>query len=234
VAFDVTGVWEAWIYIITGQRVKLSESHLFFCGGGLCNYGSTPEGLLNQALKGVCLESCLPYSQNVQNGNNEKCGLGICANWWLEAKKLTKWEAVSDPTQILALLDSGPLVATFEVPQSFLNYTGGVYNRLANDPIVGRHGIGAFGYFWDCFKIIRNSWGSGWGQNCVINGVARPGWCMIDQGILDAVMYQITPDGPVPEPGPTPSPCKWGNRFVNIINKILEKSGHQGRLLYYK
>jgi hypothetical protein len=233
VAFDITGVWEAILNIVSGEVVKLSESHLFFCGGGRCAYGSTVENLLNRALQGVCLESCLPYSQNVQNGNNESCGQGICANWWLQAKKLKGWQAVSDPTQILVLLDSGPLVATMEVPQSFLNYTGGVYSRLVNDPIIGRHGIGAFGYFWDCFKIIRNSWGLGWGQNCIINGVARPGWCMIAPSGLDGVMYQITPDGPVPEPGPTPSPCKLGNRFVNIVNKILEKSGHQGRI-YYK
>jgi len=232
VSFAATGVWEALINIISGQLVKLSESHLFFCGGGTCGGGSSVEWLLNQALKGVCLESCLPYSQNVQNGENESCAYGICANWWLEAKKLAAWAAISDPSQILVLLDSGPLVATFAVPQSFLNYTGGIYNRLANDPIIGGHGIGVFGYNNSSFKIIRNSWGTGWGQNCVINGVTRPGWCMIKPGVLDSVMYQITPDGPVPEPGPTPAPCAKANRAVKIANWILEKTGHSGRLHY--
>lgn len=236
VAFDITGVWESAIAIAANDiaaLVKLSESHLFFCGGGTCGMGSMVEDLLNQALKGVCLESCLPYSQNVQNGNDESCGQGICANWWLEAKKLKAWEAINDPTQILVLLDSGPLVATFQVPQSFLNYQSGIYTRLANDPIVGGHGIGAFGYSGQSFKIIRNSWSTGWGQNCVINGVARPGWCMIDPSLLDSTMYQITPDGPVPEPSPTPSPCKVASITLKIPNWILEKTGHQGRL-YYK
>jgi hypothetical protein len=233
VAFDETGVWEALIKIATGEDVKLSESYLFFCGGGRCAYGSTVENLLNCALKGVPLEACLPYSQNVQDGNDEACGFGICENWWREARKLKSWKAISDPTQILVALDSGPLVATMEVPQSFLNYTGGIYNRLSNDPIIGRHGIGCFGYLSTCFKIIRNSWGLGWGQSCVINGVARPGWCTLDPSLLDGMMYQITPDGPVPEPAPTPSPCKLANITLKIPNWILEKTGHQGHL-YYK
>jgi len=191
-----------------------------------------PENLLNQALKGVCLESCLPYSQNVQDGNDEYCQQGICENWWRDAKKLKAWETVSDPTQILILLDSGPLVATMQVPQSFVNYTGGTYNRLVNDPIIGRHGIGAFGYYLSCYKIIRNSWGSEWGQNCVINGVARPGWCMIEPNLLDTVMYQLTLDGAVPEPGPTPSPCLIGTGFARLVNFFLALTGHKGRLYY--
>lgn len=233
VAFDITGVWEALINIAKGKLIKLSESHLFFCGGGSCGYGSMVTSLLNRAYKGVCLESCLPYDQNVQNGGNESCGQGICANWWLTAEKITNWHATSDPNEILLLLDSGPLVATFEVPQSFLNYTGGIYNRLANDPIVGGHGVGIFGYLCTYYKIIRNSWGTGWGQNCVINGVARPGWCMIEPSLLDPAMYQITPDGPVPEPSPTPPPCGTAKLALKIPNWILEKTGHQGRL-YYK
>jgi hypothetical protein len=230
VAFDETGVWEALIKIATGEDVKLSESYLFFCGGGRCAFGSTVESLLNCALKGVPLESCLPYSENVQKGNDESCGQGICADWWLQARKLTAWKVLTDPTEILVALDSGPLVATMEVPQSFFNYTGGIYSRLPNDPIVGRHGIGAFGYFWDCYKIIRNSWGLGWGQNCEINGVARPGWCMIDPNLLDAAMYQLTPDGPVPEPAP--SPCKWANWTLKLPNWVLKKTGHQGQIYY--
>jgi hypothetical protein len=232
VAFDITGVWEALINIASGQLLKLSESHLFFCGGGSCGYGSTVSGLLNQARKGVCLESCLPYDQNVQNGNNEICGQGICSNWWLDAQKIKDWHATSDPIEILLLLDSGPLVATFAVPQSFLNYTGGIYSRLANDPIIGHHGVGIFGYLGSCYKLLRNSWGLGWAQNCVINGVARPGWCMIDPSLLDATMYQITPDGPVPEPSPSPSPCKVANKTLKVPNWILKKTGHQGRLYY--
>lgn len=200
VPFDATGVWEALINIATGELVKLSEAHLFFCAGGYCQIGSVVEDVLNQALKGVCLESCLPYDQDIYNGNNKRCGQGICSNWWLQAKKLASWNAIKDPNQILVLLDSGPLVATFKVPQSFLNYTGGVYTRLDNDPIVGGHGMGVFGYYLNCYKILRNSWSTGWGQDCVIDGVARPGWCMIDSNLLDPVMYQLIPDGPVSEP----------------------------------
>jgi hypothetical protein len=188
--------------------IKLSESHMFSCTPeASCANGSSPDNAIIAAQNGVCLEADWPYQDH-----DQVCGSGFLkADWYLRAKRLAGQTVITDPTQQLVLLDSGPLVATFQVPQSFFNYMGGIYDRLANDPLVGGHGVGAFGYNTitpPTYKIMRNSWGTGWGPNCVINGVKRPGWFMIDPGLLDTTMYQLNlSNEPVPAPvNPQPIP----------------------------
>jgi len=154
----------------------------------------------------VALEVDCPYVDH-----DQPCGASLAPDWWMRGKLVPGEFAISDPTQILALLDAGPLAATFQVPQSFMNYTGGIYTSLGpQDPIVGGHGVGEFGYAItpQQFRIMRNQWGTGWGQNCVINGIARPGWFMIDPALLDATRYQLLlSNQPVPAPpGPQPNP----------------------------
>ena len=189
---------------------KLSEGHLFFCDPlASCENGSSPDDIITQALKGVALLADCPYVDS-----DQACGTGLAPDWWKRGYMLSGQNAISDPTQILLLLDVEALAATFQVPQSFLNYIAGIYTRLANDPIVGGHGVADYGYARPpivplAFNIMRNQWDITWGQNCVINGVARPGWFMIDPTLLDPVMYQlILSDQPIPQPGPNPTPNK--------------------------
>ena len=238
-AYGSLGVGESAIRIKENNPsdpIKLSEAHVFFCSGGTCDGGNTVEAVLNRFMQGVCTEDCLPTKVV-----DQACSAGICANWWLNAKKLAAWNSITDPTEIKALLDTVPLVATMAVHQSFFNYAGGTYKNLGpQDPIVGYHCIGGFGYS-DALvaKYLRNSWGIVWGQNCVINGIPRPGYCVIDAGELDAEMYELIPDGPVPAPGPaptppgpTPSPCKWGNGIANFLNLLARAAGRKGRFFY--
>lgn len=207
-SFGSVGVAEA-CFRIKGKSgkapFKLSEAHLFFCSGGTCNGGNTVEAVLNQFMKGVCIEKCLPYKPQDQS-----CEAGICKNWWLNAKKLASWNDVTDPTEIKALLDTVPLNAAMAVHQSFFNYAGGIYKNLGpQDPVVGYHDIGCFGYSdAQGVHIIRNSWGTGWGHKCNINKVARPGYCLIAYGELDPEMQELIPDGTVPAPPPPPKPPK--------------------------
>jgi C1A family cysteine protease len=204
-AFGNTGVWETKLRIAAKNPnldCKLSEAHLFFCSGGTCDGGNTVDAVLNHAMKGVCLESCLPYKDI-----DQACSAGICANWWLNAKRLKGWNKITDPTAIKILLDSEPLNCTMAVHQSLFNYVSGVYKNLGNsDPIVGYHDIGNLGYS-DALSadLIRNSW-KGWGSKCLVNGVIRPGYCWIAYGELDAERQQLILDGPVPAPSPTPIP----------------------------
>lgn len=197
----------------------LSVAHLFFCSGGSCGMGNTVEAVLDQFMKGVCLESCFPYQPT--NLPCPKCYAdGICPNWWENAKKIAGWNTITDPTEILSLLDTVPLVATMAVHRSFINYVSGVYQNLGpSDPILGYHCICIFGYNAAlAWKILRNSWGTGWAQGCVINGVARPGYCLIADGELDSEMYELIADGPVPSPLPA-------------ISSVSPNSGQQGATL---
>lgn len=231
-AFGSIGVGEAAFRIKYNDMnacPKLSESHLFFCAGGTCDGGNTVVAVLNQFMKGVCTEACLPYKDQ-----DQACGAGICSGWWLLAKKLAGWQSITGPAEIKALLDTIPLNTTMAVHQSFFNYTGGVYKNLGpQDPIAGYHDIGCFGYSDPLlYKIIRNSWGAGWGQNCIINGIPRPGYCLIDPGELDPEMWELIPDGPVPEPPPTPSPCSLGNAIAKFESAIAALLGREGRFYY--
>ena len=209
-AFGTIGAWEPLIRIQANDAsldIDLSESDLFSCSGGTCEGGNTVENVLNRALYGVCLESCLPYRPI-----DRSCGEGRCNKWWETGKKLKEWLPVDDTGEMKSLLDRGPLAGTMAVHQSFLNYVDGVYHNLGiMDPVVGYHMIAIVGYedslgAW----LIRNSWGTGWGMN---------GYCWIKYGDseIDVEMYYLEPDGPIdPEPEPEPQPCPYSLAVVKL------------------
>jgi hypothetical protein len=203
VAHGNIGVWEACIRILRknpNDPIKLSEAFPFFCTPGAgCDTGSDPQSFLDQCVKGGTVpESCLPFvGSPASQGTNQGCTVGACPNYPSLVIKLKGWTSITNPTEIKSLLDAGPLNCTMAVHQSFFNYTGGIYKNLgAMDPIAGYHDIGCFGYN-DAknYKIIRNSWSVAWAQNCVIDGVARPGYCMIDPAELDPEMQELVPMG---------------------------------------
>ena len=83
-AFDVIGVWEGKLYIITGVLKKFSEGHLFFCDAvASCNGGSSPDDILTQALKGIALLADCPYTDS-----DQACGTGLNPTWWQRGNKL--------------------------------------------------------------------------------------------------------------------------------------------------
>ena len=196
--FDFCAAWEGVIRALANNPrdpIKLSERHLGACSGTTCDGGNYADAVANQCLKGVCLESCLPYVDQ-----DSKCGAGICPNWWLTARKLAKWIAITDVNQMKALLQTQPLASTMEVHQSFMNYVSGIYQSLgATDPIVGGHGVSDWGGsdnggFWR----FRNQWGKLWGEN----GNFR---IKYGDSAIDDCMYQLVPSS---EPVPAPVPNK--------------------------
>ena len=227
-AFGTISAWEEVLRKLNSEDVDLSEKHLFFCSGGKCSEGNTPEAVLNQAMKGVCLESCLPYG-STSLGFDSECAQGICDNWWEKGKKLASWRYVTDINQMKSILSQGfALAGTMTVHQSFINYVEGVYHSLGvMDPVVGYHMIAIVGYddslgAW----LIRNSWGTGWGVE---------GYCWIKYGDseIDNTMYPLEPDGPIePDPGPGPSPCPLGNGVAKALNLLAKLMGRRGRFRY--
>lgn len=208
VGHGVCKTWETLIRIAANNPAlycQLSVAHLFFCTpGASCENGSTTDAVLTQAMQGVCLEGCLPYKA-VDQG----CAAGICQNWWQVAYKLAGYNKVTDPTDIKLLLDQGPLNCTMAVYNSFFNYVSGVYKHIPNEPLAGYHDISNQGYSdFLVADLIGNSWGTGWGPNCMVNGIKRPGYCWIAYGELDPERQQPLLDGPVPAPPNPPPPPK--------------------------
>lgn len=218
-AFGSIGCWEANLKILLHLDADLSERDLFFCSGGLCEFGNTVENTLNRAIRGIATEECCPYIA-VDSG----CGSGRCSEWWLNGFKLESWLSINAIEQMKEALKQGPLVGVMDVHESFLHYISGVYHSLgADDPVVGGHCITIVGYddslgAW----LIRNSWGTGWGMQ---------GYCWIQYGdsAINDIMYQIVLSAYKPDPDPpTPSPCKVGNtasRLLNLLPWLLHRKG---------
>lgn len=228
------GVMESVIRIAANDMKAvnlLSVRDLFIRSGGTCEGGNTPDAVLNQAMNGVALEVDCPYD-GMANGSDTPCVLPV--DWWTRGKRIKGWNPISNLSQIKFALLSVPLCVTMEVHQSFLNYKGGgpYHNLGPMDPVVGGHMMGVFQYDdtlgGGVFRNLRNSWGtSDWGKP------EKPGWADVLYGELDAMQYQLTPDGPIPEPSPEPTPCrasmwivkrprgKWFLRNYRRVRKAL-------------
>ena len=106
------------------------------------------------------------------------------------------------------MLDQGPLNCTMAVYNSFFNYVSGIYKHIAGETLAGYHDISNQGYSdFLVADLIGNSWGTGWGAGCMVNGIKRSGYCWLAYGELDPERQQLILDGPVPAP-PNPPPPK--------------------------
>ena len=240
-SFGLVGVMEALYFQKYGKQVKLSERDLFFCSGGKCEEGNTMEAPLDHARdEGVATGECCPYG-DVADGRDRDCGEGRCGEWWVEGVKIASWVKLNKQAEIDAAIREGPLFMSMAVPQSFMNYVGGVFHSLGVfDPIVGYHAIGCFGKDFDNRWIeVRNSWGpQGWGEESLSKHIpGERGWfrAQADDEALELEYYKVVINGPIPEPEPpTPSPCTVGNGVAKLANKIIDAADWLGRRLHIK
>jgi len=223
-AFGTIGEMEAEHKIKTGETIDLSEQLLFHLSGGTCSTGNTMPGILDAAIKGTSLEDCCPYrgSDGIDN---------CCKEWWKGGKRIASWRKVSTD-EAKEILKTKPIIGAFDVHQSFMSYTGGVYHNLGwIDPVVGGHCITVVDFSddlkaWKC----RNSWGTGWGENGYF-------WIAYGEGAIEAEMYEAVLGGepdpvPLPDPGPSPSPCPVGNTAAEILNFFPWLLRRKGRFHY--
>lgn len=196
VAFACIGAFEAVIKWKTDATLDLSEAHLFFCGGGDCNYGWYVSSALNYLkLKGVCDEECFPYD-GAYYGENLPCE--PCPNWEEAAFKIDKWGYVTGIENIKnALITYGPLIVTFLVYSDFVDYWNNPYKWKdaiyyhKKGTALGGHAVVLVGYndikkYWIC----RNSWGTRGG----LNGYFKISYkqCGIDDGAF-YIIYSSKP-----------------------------------------
>ena len=183
-----------------GVNINTSEQILVSCSGaGGCNGGylGTASNYIRDV--GLPLESCFPYTATDNSCTN------ACANWDDYTFGISGWHwvATTSPTVTAiknALYTYGPLVTTFDVYSDFYSYTSGIYS-YATGTYEGGHAVLIIGYDDSGqYFIVKNSWGTGWGES---------GFFRIAYSELASVIafgeYTIAYEGYIPLPSPQPS-----------------------------
>jgi C1A family cysteine protease len=176
-SFSASGNVEGAVAISTGKLVSLSEQQLVDCSGSFGNQGCSG-GNIDAAFEyiiqnGECSESEYPYKAT--DGTCKKC---------TPVGKIDGYIDIPDETSILPELQKGPVSIAVEADQTvFQFYSGGVLD----DPSCGEsldHAVLVVGYGTDQGKdywIVKNSWGSTWGEKGYIRIVRNKGMCGIGQ-----------------------------------------------------
>jgi C1A family cysteine protease len=186
-AFSTTGSSEGIIQIKHNSLVSLSEQELVDCGGSYGNLGCNG-GLMDRAFKymeanGLCTEAAYPYK--AVGGTCQKTGCTASAN-----TKLTGYKDVTTTENALgAAVDQQPVSIAIEADQAgFQLYKGGVYSGVCGETLD--HGVLAVGYGTDSgedYWIVKNSWGTSWGEAGYIRLVRNKNEC----GISDEPSYPL-------------------------------------------
>lgn len=152
------------------SNLDLSEQYMVSCDSN--NYGCRGGYMIpayNFLIEpGVPEESCFPYiAKDAETG--APCD-NACANPQLVKistwnRVTTGWSKRDSINNIKRAVYENPLTVTMYVYRDFFYYTGGVY-KYVSGPLAGGHAVTIVG--WndrDKAFIVKNSWGSGWGEN---------------------------------------------------------------------
>ena len=160
---SIEGIWA----IQKKQLYNLSEQELVDCSGYLGNQGCMG-GLMDYGFEyvienGLCLNSSYPYVSEQNDCNKSNCSSVVTINNYTDIESNTENLLQS------AVYNQPISVAIQANTQSFQFYNSGVYS----DPNCGfelDHGVLVVGYGYDegvnmSYWIIKNSWGTDWGEN---------------------------------------------------------------------
>lgn len=219
-AFSTIGATEGAIAIATGNLVSLSEQQLVSCSSQ--NYGCNG-GLYDYAFKyivnngGVDSEVDYPYTsgRTQANGRCDETKQAHHEATLVDFKDVPR----NDHDQMRAALAKGPVSIAIEADRrSFQMYKKGIFSS----PDCGDqldHAVLAVGFTED-YYIVKNSWGTTWGDNGYILLSAKvsdpkgqcgmlagpPAYPIASSKPGPPTTRKPTPSPTKPIPGPTPSP----------------------------
>lgn len=122
---------------------------------------------------GLVEESCNPYTGNVTGYCTTP---PTCRRHYSTAYQYVGgyYGACNEQHMMLELVKNGPIAVSFEVYKDFFNYQGGIYHHTGlsgsfNPFELTNHAVLLVGYgakktTGEKFWTIKNSWGSGWGE----------------------------------------------------------------------
>eukprot|EP00897_Mesotaenium_endlicherianum_P004616 jgi/Mesen1/4182/ME000219S03313 len=202
--------------------LDLSSQQICDCAGRGCCEGGYPEAALNYIMFNGGLASMATYPYFATNNT---CNTAQAA---AVQAQITGWEhtPARSLTAVRQALMMGPVVVLISAAApDFQNYTGGVYNGNCTYDLD--HAVVAVGYGTDPvdgpYLIIKNSWGSDWGENgymriSATDGVSQCG--LLSTPSMIPTYYPPTAINPCLNV--YPPPCGAGTCYV-------EKSGKKVR-----
>jgi len=166
-SFSTTGSTEGCHQITTGTLVSLSEQNLMDCSIPQGNQGCDG-GLMTQAMdyiisnKGIDTEASYPYTaEDGTTCNYQQSNLGATLKSYTNV-------ASGDEGALLSSVNMGPVSVAIDASQSsFQFYSSGVYNEPNCSSSQLDHGVLAIGWGTDSgtdYWLVKNSWGTSWGQ----------------------------------------------------------------------
>lgn len=148
---------------------SFSPQQLFNCGGGACEMGWFPSSAASFLKKtGIVDLSCAPYESG-STGEDVQCKKNFCQNQTERTFKIANFNTPSTrggmSSKVKEALKKGPLMTSMTVYEDFMVYKSGIYKSVSNKR-AGGHAVSIVGFndverYW----IVRNSWGSDWGEN---------------------------------------------------------------------
>ncbi|KAL0908398.1 hypothetical protein M5K25_022892 [Dendrobium thyrsiflorum] len=167
--FSTTGALEAAYTQLTGKEISLSEQQLVDCASAFNNFGCNG-GLPSQAFEyikyngGLDTEETYPYrgANGICNFEPENVGVKV-----IDSVNITLG-AEDELKHAVGVVR--PVSVAFEVVTGFRFYKKGVYtsDTCGKSPLDVNHAVLAVGYGVEddiSYWLIKNSWGSDWGDN---------------------------------------------------------------------
>jgi cathepsin L len=165
-AFSTTGSVEGAWFLSKGNLISLSEQNLVDCSSAQGNEGCNG-GLMDSAFqyiidnKGIDTEASYKYTARDGTCKFNKNTIGATISSFKDV------QAKSEPSLQSAIAMKPVSVAIDASHSSFQFYSSGVYYEKACSPTQLDHGVLAVGYNTQGstdYYIVKNSWGTSWGQ----------------------------------------------------------------------
>jgi C1A family cysteine protease len=184
-SFSTTGALEGANKIKTGSLVSLSEQNLVDCDktDSACNGGWMDNAFAwTKKNGGLCTESAYGYT----SGSTGKAGTckTSCGSKYATPTSYTDCQKSS--SGLTSGLNKQPVAVANEANSAFQLYKSGVFSATCGANL--NHGVLAVGYD-DQSWIVKNSWGSGWGENGYIRLSKSAGGSNGQCGIYQAASY---------------------------------------------
>ncbi len=165
-AFATAAALESNVLIVNGiSALNLAEQILVSCSGaGDCN-----GGYIDRASNFIRDTGLPPESYYLYTATNGQCS-SAATGWQNATSEITSWHWATTTSPTVDAIKNdlntyGPLVTTMDVYYDFFYYSGGIYQYTSGN-YQGGHAILIVGYDdTGQYFIVKNSWGSGWGES---------------------------------------------------------------------